>query len=164
MQDHEAEQEIRTALRPLAIIIVALCAGIIAFGAVLVVLDSSRLPIVPTDPNILLYVLAALAASSFVALAVVRMAFVRRLQQQWREQPLESDPTLDFVGQFFQITLISAAIVEGLAMFALVTFMLTHNWIAFGAAAACVPIIATMFPTADRLRRFAAMITGRSWS
>ncbi|RMF75125.1 MAG: hypothetical protein D6744_13845, partial [Planctomycetota bacterium] len=100
----------------------------------------------------LVIALSIMAVTTLVVVFVIRAVFCRRLKEQWEAQPIDDDPTLDFATHYSKLALISASFIEALALFGLVTFLVSRAWVGFGIAAAGVPALLVLLPTTNGLR------------
>jgi hypothetical protein len=152
-------------LRQLRLIIPAMAMGVILFAAVVVFLvTSGSITADAALANVLLLALTALAAAELVGYLIARKALTGRLRQQWLGHAAEDVPPHELARAFQALTLIGAAMAEGLSLFGLVIVLVTGSWPAIVAPAIGLLLIALLFPTPDKFSRFAGSITGQPWT
>ena len=151
-------------LRTLRIILAGMLASIVGFGAIAAALAvNGSAKIDSQSANTLLLVLAGFAVSEIVAYAVVRTAFVGNLRSSVNGQALEEDRTQQLIKSFHTLTLIGAAMVEGVSILGLVVLILSASWLAVPVPAVGLVLIVLQFPTRDKFYRFAGNVTGEHW-
>jgi hypothetical protein len=151
--------------RVLQIIVGALVMGCLTFFAVTSV-TGGPLSAEPWEPTILTAVLAIMACSlvamRFVVLAVLTSNARRQIAQQSDRQTVDprrfaakaerNDGDLARLLSFYQTrTIIGAAMLEGLSMFALVVHMVDRDQISLVIAVAAIAGVAFHFPTTARV-------------
>lgn len=152
----------------------ALIAGVIALGGLFGALVATQSP--QTGPRSALLLFAALLAVGFalaVAQAYVHRAAVKRARQAMthassdpaarraraatssavRESTDTPEPALmqAFAGQ----SITRAAMAEAFTLFGLIVFYISHAWYVLLAPAVGLTALLLLFPTADKLERFA---------
>jgi len=144
----------QVSLRVLRIIIAAMVCGLLAFGAVAVFLvEGGTKRVDPGLANLLLPVIGMLAISELVAYFVVRGAILRKAVEPLPPH-LPPPPGATPMGRLATVTLIGCAMAEGIGLFAIVTYLLTGNRLAWIAAAAALLTLAMQWPTQARLASF----------
>lgn len=149
-----------TSIKTLRIMLIAMIAGILAFGIVACLLaplggDDSQLA------NVLLLVLALMAVGELSAYVVIRMVILGKLRQAVADSANTDDPQTLVLPVFYQITIIGAAMAEGLSLFGLVIFLLFAAPPALIAPVLGVVLIAARFPSENKLANFTLDVTGR---
>lgn len=157
--------EMPASLQNLRLIIPAMAMGMILFAAIVIFLiTSGRMDTDPEPANLLLLVLAALAVAELAAYVVIRKVITGNLRRRWLGHAVEDVPPEELLKWFQTLTLVGAAMAEGLSLFGLVILLVTGNWPAIVAPAIGLLLIALHFPTRDKLNRFAGSVTGQHWS
>ena len=152
------------ALKPVRLIIPAMIMGAGLFGVLTVFLILGK--IVETRPdmaNLLLATLGGLVVMEIPAYVIVRNVALGKLQQQYQGRTPDDAIGVELAKGFVQITLIGAAMAEGISLFGLVILLITGNWLALIAPVLGLLVIAMQFPTRDKFGRFASDITGQHW-
>jgi hypothetical protein len=68
----------------------------------------------------------------------------------------------DVLGAYQTRLIVSLALLEGVAFFCLVAFMVEHRWESFGIAMALLLMMAANFPTENKFRNWVRQIAGKS--
>ena len=160
MLDLESQSSFKT----IRLIIAALALGMIAFGAMVVFMITGG--VLSTDPalaNILLLALLGLAFAEAAAYVVLRAVFLKRVREEWTGAVADETSVPGVLGAFVTLSLIGAAMAEGIGLFGTVILMLTGAWLAIIAPAAALIVIAFLFPTHGKFTSFASNVTGRHW-
>lgn len=160
MRDTDA----RPTLQQLRLIVMAMGAGVIIFGLIVILLVARER--VNTDADLarpLLAALGALAVVEIVAYVVLRKLLMGSMRRRWLGQAVEDVPAEELTRGFQALTLIGAALAEGLSLFGLVVVLVTGTWPAIVATVAGLLALALAMPTRDKLNRFAANVTGQHW-
>jgi len=151
-------------LRTLRLIVAAMILGVAGFAAVVVVLVSRGFPPHAAGlGRLLLLALGVLAVAEAQTYATVRALIVRRLRRAAEERGPDHVPVEDLAGSFNTITLLGAALVEGASLFALVTVLVTGQWVALAAAAVGLLLLLWLLPTHGRFSAFVAQVTGSGY-
>jgi hypothetical protein len=146
-------------IKSLRIIVVTMIAGIVTFLAVALAL--APLGEDPQLASVLLLVLALFAFTELPAYFIIRMVMLGKLRQTLAEKPDIDDPTPLVMPAFTTLTITGCAMAEGIALFSIVIFLLSANPLALIAPILAILIIATRFPTEDKLAGWTASLTGR---
>lgn len=152
-------------LLTLRVIIGALAAGVVAFGAVSIFIVTTG----PRGDNslapILLGTLAAIAlglATAYPLLARVKMA---QLQRRHGADSFEGGPSGEIapaiLREYAVLTILRGAFIEGPTLFALVIYFVTASPWALAAAALGLFLLLSMIPTRERLLAFVGRVRGR---
>lgn len=157
-----AEQAIRT----LRVVVAGMAAAVAGVAAVMVALD--RPPVMPA--HVMLIVLLALAASAVPAYVFVRRALIaqaaakRRAAARGRgpESAVGGDPLDEFAGVYLHVTLIGAALVEGVGVFGAIAYLVTGSWSALAAVGFALAGLAAQYPTRDKLQSLAQRVVQQS--
>ncbi len=140
-------QTIEQRLRVLQILHGSLVMGVVTFAAVVFVLGKSAT--MSGTPLLALRLgCCALLAISVVASLVIRKAVVRWVATRTAATELES------IGPYVTVWLTKAALAEGAALLAAVTFMLSADLTDAALIGAGLAILASMIPTRGRWERF----------
>ena len=165
MQISEADQEaIEGFARTGQIIVGAMCAGIAAFGAIVVLLSSSNDP-AGNDPAGGLPLISLLAVGFAVVMPSIGL-FVSSVGVRSTVQPLQEESTgsntQDSSQQWRGVKetlainqtkmLVRVATLEGAAFFNLVAYMLESRWFSLVVATALFVLMVAHMPTVTRLR------------
>lgn len=154
-------QELPKQLFPLQIIIPVMAAGMIAFGVITSVLTPVGKPEAIADlTNILLLVLALLAASEIPAFFIVRMGRIAKLRKTLSDRKPE-ECLKPIAATYLQITLIGAAMAEGIGLFGIVIVLITGNWLVGLAPLLALLVLVMLFPRLGAFQSFASNATGR---
>lgn len=134
------------------LIVVALMSPMIAFTAIAFVMRQDG----GGSDSTLLFMLAAVAALALPAYLIVR----RQICASLRRSASPDDATV-LLGAFQTLTIIGAALAEGVGMLAAVVLLITGNVLAVaGSAVALVGLLASI-PTAAAVDAFLIAATGR---
>jgi hypothetical protein len=160
MMDSEVDQVVRT----LRIVMVAMLAGVVGFGAIAVILVvGGNIATQPQNANMLLAVLACFAVTGIVAYVVVRTALTGNVRRSCEGLAVDQVPAATLLKGFQMITLIGGALAEGVSFFGIVILLVTGAWLALAAPAVGVVLIALQAPSRDKFKRFAGSVTGQHW-
>jgi len=146
-------------LLALKIIVGTLTLGQVVFGAVAIAIVSSQAPAVDSGLfAILMGVLVAIAVLELPGYWVIRRVELDRLR---RSAEQDADGLLvRLLASYSKLTIIAAAMVEGLGLFGTVIYLVTANAIGLvGPVLACLALCG-MFPTRDKLRNVAIAVFG----
>jgi hypothetical protein len=158
------EAEVDQAVRILRTIIVAMLAGVVGFGTIAVILVVGGYA--GTQPQLATMMLAALGGLAVVELVgytVVRAGITGNTRRSCQGQGPDLAPSEELLKGFQTITLIGAAMAEGLSLFGIVVLLVTGVWLALAAPAVGVVLIALQTPSRDKFNRFAGSVTGQHW-
>ena len=151
------EQAIARTILTLRLALLAIAGGIIVFGIVAGVLVSAE--VVPAQPRLgssLLPALLIVAVLMIVAFLLVRQGIRTALT---RTQPGGRTPEL-LLARFRTLNIVGSALAEVPAMFGIVVFLLTRQWVALLAPALSLGALALLFPSPDKYARFAEDVAG----
>jgi hypothetical protein len=144
-------------LRNGRILVGSLVVGLTIFIAVVVAviapLDGASFT---TTSPLWLFTLGALAVAVLLSLTVVRSLAVSRLRRLHSAQ--EHSPA-DVAAGFFNMSLVRAALLEGLGMFFCVVYMMAGEGLGLVMALGCVVGLLWICPTADRWQDFLEAVT-----
>jgi len=144
-------------LRVLQLVVGAIACGLLGCAAVSIVLVTQRWIMPRTEiEHALLMALLAVAVAQAAAFGLVGRLIAGSLRRK-----VEGGAAVDSAAAFSTLTIVRGAAVEAVGLFAVVVFLLTANWTVLVVPVACMLILATLFPTRDRLERFAAHVTGQ---
>jgi hypothetical protein len=141
------------------LVVGAIAGGLVAFGAISAALVSKMTPVPLEVTRILLLVLLVLAVTQAVVFPAVGRTIVGNLQRKIATLPDGERETAAATG-FQTLTIVRAALVESVGLFAVVVFLLTGKWVVLIVPAACLVVYVTMFPTHMRLEQFVRRVTG----
>jgi len=149
----------------LRIVVIAMTVGVAAFTGVVYAIGSTRGALGrPASSEIMLAVLAALAAGAALAYFVVRRVIVSQLQRRCAGLDSHEDVTTLLMSQFFTLTVLGCALAEGPGLFGAVIYLLTQNALALLAPALAVLLLLAQFPTDGRFGSFSIAVLGRDYS
>jgi hypothetical protein len=150
------DQPIARTILTLRTVLLAIAGGIVAFGAVAVVLVSTDAVRAQTQlGSALLPALAAAAVAAMVVFAVVRQASRATL----RRADLAAVPPAKTLARFQGLTIIGGALAELPSLFGIVVFLLTRQWVALLAPVLGLAALSLLFPSRDKYARFAEAVT-----
>jgi hypothetical protein len=156
-----SDENIARALLPLQFIVLALLSGIVVFsGATIYLVTNGR---VTADPGLLLPLGPAVglfALAEFVGFVFVRRGIMDALRRVVEESGTDALPPARLLASFRVLTIIGAAMAEGVSLFGVVVVLLTGNWAAFAVAAVGLLVLVRLFPTRGRYDAFTYRITG----
>lgn len=138
------------------IIVIAMMGGLIAFGVVVAVL--TRMNVIASgdiDANLMLGVLGVLALSEIVAYTILRKTMLTQAKSKLQGRSA-ADPPLDETAQILNVlTIIGAAMCEGIGLFGLVIVLITGNYAAAAFPLVALVLLALQIPSEHRLRSLA---------
>lgn len=140
-------------LRTTRLVLAALALGLLTFGGIVVFLRASGMS--PKDNGIGGVLAMTLA---FMAVANTAIYFVLRKQLLARAQTSKAEAlallSQDLVPPHLNtLTILGAALAEGVGLFGVVTVLLGGPWYALAAPAVAVVLILALFPTRERLEQ-----------
>lgn len=140
-------------LNSMRIILFALVGGVVMFTVVvLAVGDQARAQ--GDALGILPWIVLAVAVMQVPTFVVVRGIFVGPLKAQYRNEGI-TEGLKDGIGRaYLMLTLIMAAMIEGVALFGIVTYMLTGNVYVLAAPVLGASILLSLVPSMDKLKQF----------
>lgn len=153
------DSERRVSLGVLKLVVAAMTLGVIAF-AVAVVFLGPRLNI-RRDPNlapVLLTALAGLAVLELLAFLVARAGTTRRLRASLSPEDDDERILEKTRPAFATLTIIGAAMAEGLGLFSVVIYLLTNEATALVATAVSLSLLIKQFPSESRLYSLASRV------
>ena len=144
------------------IVVGAMAMGIIAFAVVVVVLVRGG-AVAPQmdDAKLLLAALAAVAVPAIPIYLVLRQAFVKKLREKHGNAADKDLPIEELAKQYFALTIIGGALVEGPSLFAIVIVLLTGNLASLVVPALGLIAFALLLPTQERFDSFVESVIGR---
>ena len=142
-------------LAALSYVLISMMMGVVMLGGILLGMVKTA----AVEPSMaLLFVLAGLAVVELVAWLALRPALFRRFRTEYRSFRENSAATVPggfWLPRYFIITLLPAALAEGLAIFGVIVAFLTGNYLALIASGAGLVAMVMVFPTQDRYESFA---------
>ena len=140
-------------LRNARLIVLALVLGIVIFAGLVVFLRlSSDTALNPEVGKLLLVVIGGLAVSNSVVYFLLRKSFVARAQEA-KAEALELLKQDAMPPQLFSLTIIGAALAEGVGLLGVVAVLLGAPWFALAAPAVAVVLMVAQLPTREKLER-----------
>ncbi|UCG15081.1 MAG: hypothetical protein JSV19_07260 [Phycisphaerales bacterium] len=152
-------EDIERALTTLRVIIGAMLAGMIAFGAVAVVLGRQADDTTLATP--LLVVLIVLSLGAVPTFVITRAVLRNRVRHSYELRPPTEDQTGKLVPILMTLTIIGAAMAEGVGLFGLVIYVITGTVWALIAPVVAILALVLQLPSRDKLNRFVADVTGQ---
>jgi hypothetical protein len=145
-------------VRALQILVAAFALGVVSFAIVALLLQPNIPPQQPDIANILLVVLLAVGLFQVPAYWLLRQFTFKQLREAHRSQAgggaaAGVDATFPPAPLRGLVTL-GAAFAEGFALFGVVIYFVTGNWIGLAAGGIGVALVLAQFPTRERLERF----------
>lgn len=142
-------------LRGLRIIIAAMLGGMLAFGGVAVaIVRAGSIPQNEGLGSTLLLILGLLPLGEMPAYVVLRQATIARLRRSCAESSSDVERTTSLLNGFATLTIIAGAMVEGLALFGIVIYMVSGKTLALLAPGVAIILLATIFPSVEKARQF----------
>ena len=143
-------------IKSVRIILFALCGGMLALCGVAVGVSNARtLPIEEPRLNIMLIVLAGLAASEVIVFFAMRVGYMRSLMNRAPAEGVASEAADESARQaFLTLRIIAAAMAEGVGLFAAIVCISTGSMLPLVAIPPAIVIVLLQFPTESQLRRF----------
>lgn len=150
-------------LRMLRTVVAAMMMGVLGLSVIAIFIGQQADPN-PKLANILLVLLAVMAAWELIAYGVIRASLLKRLRRRFAENPPAADPTAELIGNFNSLTIIACALAEGLGLFGGVIMLITGAWASLAAPALALILLAFQLPSQDKLARFVSGVTEQQWS
>lgn len=150
-------------LKTTQILISAIMAGAIAFAAVTVFLvQGGKMP--PPAPggnlDVLTYVVPAVAVGAFLGMVVIRGAMAKSAAGVVAQLQDEDAIAAAIAESFSKVTVLTAALLEGPTLLAIVATLVTGKFEFLAATMGCLVVMAVMFPTSGLLERWAQRVSG----
>ena len=152
-------EDIDKALTTLRIILGAILAGMLAFGVVAVVIGRQADDTTLATP--LLVVLVVLSLGAVPTFVIARAVLRNRVRHSYEQRPPTEDQIGKLVPILMTLTIIGAAMAEGIGLFGLVIYLITGTAWALVAPVVAALAILLQFPSRDKLNRFVADVTGQ---
>lgn len=143
----------------LRIVLFALLAGLIAFGGFAI----ATAPTPGADANqdrILMFAVLAVAAAEIPAYVLLRSILIGGVSRKTLDEP-DGDHQPHARHVYLMLTLIGAALAEGVGLFAIIVFMITGHVEILAVALLSLILIAIQIPSEHRAERFVEHVTGR---
>lgn len=155
MRHNGAPGSVDEAIRALRIVVGGLMGGLLSFTVLASIVGPvSRSPDLDLAPWMLIAV-AVFGGGCAAAYAMFRRSLLRSLSARAAELRQQSDPSRLIVEQYRRFVVAGGGLIEGPGFFAAVTYLVTGNPLALGAAGLAVALLAAHFPSAGALRRLA---------
>jgi hypothetical protein len=141
-------------LKMLQLLSSALMLGVVAFAAVVVALG--MIGQFSSQPDLLEILGPAVAAAwigGFIAQMLLWTSQRRSVQREWAAGTIQEH---QLAARYQQLLILRFALMEGAAIFGVVTTFLTGSWLPMAAAAASLLVMAAIFPTRGRFEDFCA--------
>lgn len=153
----------QTSIQTMQIIAAALMMGVLMFGGVAVVIQSSN-DQVPGDEDlpILLIVAGVFAVIQLVARQVVLVLFNNKLKTEIQEYKEGESSAEEFLGLYQTRLIVSMALCEGAALFGLIVYIVEGHWGGVAIAAFLLVIMGISFPTEHKFREWVRAGSGQS--
>ena len=146
--------------------IISMLACLIGFGGFTVYrkLTADASSFDPDMTNLMLGLLGALILMELPVYVIVRKRFTDKLRNKYQACDSRESQEEELVKGFLTLTLIGAAIVEGIGLFGIVITLITGTWLTIVAPAIGLMLLCLLFPSRDRYNQFASNITGQPWN
>ncbi len=145
-------------LATLRIIVAVLAVGIVGLSAVaLGVADGKPSQMDPSTADVLLLVLLALPVMELPSYLVLRSAMVANLRKTVADS---TEPLARVQGAYTTMTIIAAAMAEGIGLFGGIVCLITGRTIALAGPALAIALLIALFPTREKLRNLAISVLG----
>jgi len=150
-------------LNSLRIIIAAMAIGVVGFGVVAGVIGIRSAP-QPEMSGVLLALVGAVGVGELGAYYILRRVFINRMLQALGDRPgavpwSDAEPRADVIlPQYLTLTLLSAAMVEGLTLFSLLGFLLSRAWPLLVVSGLGALVLLSLLPTRAKVERMAEVL------
>lgn len=151
---------------PLRIIIPAMIVGVIGFAVVAGALGGSMVS-AAEQAQMFLVILACMAVMEVIGYSVVRMVHLAQTRREIESARIDAGPgdpssaaQLVAASSYFTLTLIAAAMAEGIGLFGTVVFLITGAKPALAALGLALVVLVLQIPTRGKLADFVASATG----
>jgi len=148
-------ESVESTVTALRIIVGGLIAGLTLFSLIALALGPINKTPDPMLGRLMLAGLALAAAAGAAAYVTLRAAMRRDLAARAAELRQHPDPATLVLARYRQFVIAGAGVIEGPGFFAAMTYLVTGNPVAMGAAAGVVLLLLAHMPSADHLRRLA---------
>ncbi len=151
------DEMIARTILTLRIVLVAIAAGIITLGVLAVVLVSTDA--VPAQPKLGSTLLPAL----LIAIVLMSAVFVlvrQGIRAALRRAAAGAVGPGKLVARYRTLNVVGCALAELPALFGIVVFLLTRQWVALLVPILALGALGLLFPTRDKFDRFAESVTG----
>ena len=150
-------------IRVSQIIASALMMGVLVFAGVTVAFHlSDPQPAAGNQDSMLLIVAIVFTVGDLIARFVVLKTHDQNMARKLENRETESVSPNEVYGAYQTRLIISLAMLEGVAFFCLIAFMIEHRWEAFGLAMFLLLMMAMNFPTENKFRSWVRKLTGQS--
>lgn len=143
----------------------ALMMSVIMFGGIAVASRLGKPPVAPGGGNnnsMMLVMLIMVAVGDLVAWFIYRSIFDRNMAKKLADHPSDDFGPSELLGAYQTRLIVSLAILNGVAFFALIAFIAEGRWESFGIAMFLLLLMAMSFPTENKFRGWIRKLTGRS--
>lgn len=163
LEETQADQErMQKTLRTLQIIVLALMLGVVTFFVISLIVSQTREPRAPGTQPLLSWLACGFFALQipiwwFLPPVIARNQIAGIAQGKWPPAGMQVDSDSD-VAKLLAVyqtgTIISAALMEGVAFFGLIAFLVEGEMIALVAAGGAFLFLGATFPTQVKLRQW----------
>lgn len=141
----------------------ALMMGVIMFAGVTVAIHLSNPPQPGGNKDSFMFMVAVVfLVFDLIARFIVLKVMDRNMAQKLADRESEQLIPEDILGAYQTRLIVSLALLEGVAFFCLVAFMIEHRWESFGLAVFLLLMMAANFPTENKFRNWVRKVTGQS--
>ncbi len=156
-----ADDAITRMILTVRLVLLAIAAGIIVLGVVAgVLVTGGNIPAQPKLGSLLLPALLVVAAMMVVVFLLVRQLMLAGLRRGEPGDRAGEVPAQKLLGRFQALTIVGGTLVELPALFGVVVFLLTRQWVALLVPALGLGSLILLFPSRDKFTRFADGING----
>jgi len=155
----------KTSIKVCQIIAAAIMIGVIIFAGITLVSHFNNPPQQPGGGNqdsTMLIVLGLFTVSDLMARFFVLKAFDRKMTDKIADREEQGLVPEDVLAGYQTRLIMSLALLEVVAFFALIVFMQDDRWEAFGLAMFLLLMMAANFPTENKFKNWVRKITGKS--
>lgn len=146
-------QEAQKQVRSIQVILVTMLGGVVAIAAIFMVLranGSSAAPASPPTSSPLTLILFGVAGGALIAFLVLRGVFAQRLRVRAASGATDALLVTEVISP---LSLTSAALAEGSALFGLIVYLVTGDLLSLIVPAIAVVLMGAAIPTVARVQR-----------
>lgn len=141
----------------------ALMMGVITFAGVTIVSHFNNPPQGAGNNDSTMFIVAVVfTVFDLLARFIVLKVMDRNMAGKIADREEEGLVPEDILSAFQTRLIISLALLEGVAFFCLIAFMIEHRWEAFGLAMFLLLMMGMNFPTENKFRNWVRKISGQS--
>lgn len=157
------DQEIDLSLRPIRIVIGLMTIGLLVLaGLALFLVQTGRIAPNTELAPVLLMALAILIVTEVPAYIIIRQVFYARARAQSSARSDGALTTAEWGRIFTPLSLVGAAMIEGVALFATVIYILTGQVLALAVPGVGLLLLGLLYPSREQFRRFVVTVIGQT--